>query len=104
MNDRRTVCDYEEGLRAWRAATGHCREVAVVANPSYVASPCELYPLANRNPGPFDAVVGIVMDMDGTTTTTEPLCLHSLEWMVRRKCSLIGRGWIRETSVATDRH
>jgi len=42
-----------------------------------------LYPLANRNPGPFDAVVGIVMDMDGTTTTTEPLCLHSLEWMVR---------------------
>lgn len=83
MNERRTVWDFEQGLQTWRAATGHCREVAVVANPSYVASPYELYPLANRNPGPFDAVAGIVMDMDGTTTTTEPLCLHSLEWMVR---------------------
>jgi beta-phosphoglucomutase-like phosphatase (HAD superfamily) len=83
MEDRRTVTDFETGLRAWRAASGRCAEVALVANPSYVASPYELYPLADRNPGPFDAVVGIVKDMDGTTTTTEPLCLHSLEWMVR---------------------
>lgn len=83
MNKRRTVSDFDTGLQAWRAAAGHCKEVAVVANPSYVGSPCEIYPLADRNPGPFDAVVGIVKDMDGTTTTTEPLCLHSLEWMVR---------------------
>ncbi|MCP4643179.1 MAG: hypothetical protein GY851_22215 [bacterium] len=29
-------------------------------------------------------MTGAVMDMDGTTTTTEPLCLHSLDTMVRR--------------------
>jgi beta-phosphoglucomutase-like phosphatase (HAD superfamily) len=75
--------DVEDGVRLWRQAMGDCDEVALVANPSYIASPYELYPLARRNPGPLDAVVGIVKDMDGTTTTTEPLCLHSLEWMVR---------------------
>jgi len=75
--------DVDTGVRLWREAIGDCDEVALVANPSYVASPYELYPLARRNPGPLDAVVGIVKDMDGTTTTTEPLCLHSLEWMVR---------------------
>lgn len=77
------VVNVDGAVNAWRQAVGPCGEVAVVANPSYVACPVELYPLAPRNPGPFDAVAGIVMDMDGTTTTTEPLCLHSLEWMVR---------------------
>jgi beta-phosphoglucomutase-like phosphatase (HAD superfamily) len=59
-------------------------EIAVVRNPSYVYAPVELYPLAPKVTGPLDWVAGVVMDMDGTTTTTEPLCLHSLEWMVRR--------------------
>lgn len=83
MKPVRSVMPLDEALRCWREAVGDCDEIAVVANPSYVASPYELYPLAPRNPGPLDALLGAVMDMDGTTTTTEPLCLHSLEWMVR---------------------
>ncbi|UCE05708.1 MAG: hypothetical protein JSW07_19275, partial [bacterium] len=33
---------------------------------------------------PVHQLVAAVMDMDGTTTTTETLCLHSLEYMVRK--------------------
>lgn len=61
-----------------------CGEVALVRNPSYIYAPLELYPLPPKTAGPLSRIAGIVMDMDGTTTTTEPLCLHSLEWMVRR--------------------
>ncbi len=83
MKPPKAICDLETGVRFWREAVGACNEVALVANPSYVASPYDVYPLANRNPAPLDSIAGFVMDMDGTTTTTEPLCLHSLEWMVR---------------------
>lgn len=59
-------------------------EFALVQNPSYIFPPFEAYPLA---PGHKHLATGLraaVMDMDGTTTTTEPLCIHSLETMVRR--------------------
>lgn len=59
-------------------------EFAVVANPSYVFPPSELYPLAPVPALPLGRLAGVVKDMDGTTTTTEPLCLHSLEWMTGR--------------------
>lgn len=59
------------------------REYAVVENPSYIFPPIEYYPLA----APLKKVNGlkaVLMDMDGTTTTTEELCIYSLEMMVRR--------------------
>lgn len=59
-------------------------EIAVVKNPAYINSPVELYPLTPKYTKPLSKIVGIVQDMDGTTTTTELLCVHSLEWMVRR--------------------
>jgi len=59
-------------------------EFAVVENPSYVFPPYEMYPLPARSQCLTQGMVGAVMDMDGTTTTTEPLCIHSLEEMVRR--------------------
>ena len=59
-------------------------DFAVVQNPNYVYPPYELYPLPPKRTVLSDGVVGAVMDMDGTTTTTEPLCIHSLETMVRR--------------------
>lgn len=65
-------------------AEAGCEEAALVRNPSYVYAPLECYPLAPRPKGPLPRLAGIVKDMDGTTTTTEPLCLHSLEWMVRQ--------------------
>ena len=59
-------------------------EYAMVENPSYVFPPYEAYPLARKRTQLDEGLRGAVMDMDGTTTTTEPLCIHSLEMMVRR--------------------
>lgn len=60
------------------------QEYAVVENPSYVHPRYDIYPLPARVDTLEEGMAGAVMDMDGTTTTTEPLCLHSLETMVRR--------------------
>jgi len=59
-------------------------EFVVVKNPDYVHPECELYPLAPKITSPIDRLSAVVMDMDGTTTTTESLCLHSLEYMIRK--------------------
>lgn len=59
-------------------------EFAVVQNPSYIHPQFELYPLAPKTLSPQKKIIAAVMDMDGTTTTTEELCLHSLEFMVRK--------------------
>jgi len=59
-------------------------EFAIVWNPDFVHPQFELYPLPENNYGPLEFIEAVVMDMDGTTTTTEELCLHSLEYMVRR--------------------
>ncbi len=60
------------------------KEFAVIKNPAYIYPPFEIYPLAPKQENPLNRVSGIVMDMDGTTTTTEALCLHSLEFMTRK--------------------
>jgi len=59
-------------------------EFAVIRNLEYVFSPFEIYPLAPRVRPPLPHISAFVMDMDGTSTTTEPLALHALEYMVRR--------------------
>lgn len=60
------------------------QEFAMVENPKYIFPPYEAYPLAPRRTQLDEGLLGVVMDMDGTTTTTEPLCIHSLATMVRR--------------------
>jgi beta-phosphoglucomutase-like phosphatase (HAD superfamily) len=67
-----------------RAAQLGSVEFARVRNLEYVFSPFELYPLAARVVPPLDRIVAFAVDMDGTSTTTEPLALHALEYMVRR--------------------
>ncbi len=59
-------------------------EFAIVNNPGYIHPEYELYPLAPKIKKPVNALTASVMDMDGTTTTTEALCIHSLEFMVRK--------------------
>jgi beta-phosphoglucomutase-like phosphatase (HAD superfamily) len=59
-------------------------EYAVVKNPGYIHPEYELYPLAPKIKKPVGALIASVMDMDGTTTTTEVLCIHSLEFMIRK--------------------
>lgn len=58
-------------------------EFVVVKNPVYIHPEYELYPLAKKIKS-TDKLVAAVMDMDGTTTTTELLCIHSLEFMIRK--------------------
>ena len=59
-------------------------EFTVIENPGYVHPRYELCPLAPRLERLEGGLDAIVMDMDGTTTTTETLCLHSLETMTQR--------------------
>jgi beta-phosphoglucomutase-like phosphatase (HAD superfamily) len=76
-----TAAEAAEAFAAMVASLG-ATEVAVVKNPAGIYAPLEFYPLAPRRER-LRALCAVVMDMDGTTTTTEPLCLHSLEDMVR---------------------
>lgn len=59
-------------------------QVVQVRNLDYVTAPFELYPLAAQTRPPLRRIAAFTVDMDGTSTTTEPLALHSLEYMVRR--------------------
>lgn len=76
---------FDRGLKArvMKASGGYeTEEMAVVVNPVGVYPEFDLYPLAPKIRG-FDSLMVVITDMDGTTTTTEKLCLHSLEFMVR---------------------
>jgi len=59
-------------------------EFVRVRNLDYVFSPFEIYPLAPRVKPPLTRIAAFAVDMAGTSTTTEPLALNSLEYMVRR--------------------
>jgi beta-phosphoglucomutase-like phosphatase (HAD superfamily) len=54
-----------------------------ILNPKGVFPEREIVPLGLKSPT-VPSLQAIVCDMDGTTTTTEVLCIHSLETMVRR--------------------
>jgi len=58
-------------------------EFVVIKNPNYIYPEYEVYPLAKKISKPLKKLTAAVMDMDGTTTTTELLCIHSLEYMIR---------------------
>lgn len=58
-------------------------EFAIIHNPDYIFPPYEIIPLAPKISSKRNHLSAIVSDMDGTTTTTEELCLYSLEYMVR---------------------
>lgn len=59
-------------------------EFSIIQNPSYIHPNYEVVPLAPKLNKPTKKIVAVVMDMDGTTTTTEEICIHSLEYMVRK--------------------
>ncbi|MGD8452624.1 MAG: hypothetical protein PVJ57_12465 [Phycisphaerae bacterium] len=76
--------DEAAGLLHTEAAKLGATEFARVRNLDYVFAPFELYPLAPRVTPPLERIAAFAVDMDGTSTTTEPLALHALEYMVRR--------------------
>ncbi len=72
-----------KALEAMSAKLG-TDEFTIVENPSYIYRPFDIYPIPPAVKTPRKRLVAIVKDMDGTTTTTEELCVHSLEFMVGR--------------------
>jgi beta-phosphoglucomutase-like phosphatase (HAD superfamily) len=68
--------------------SNHKGEFAEVKNPSYIFPSVEYYPLA-KPLKKISQLKAALMDMDGTTTTTEVLCIYSLEMMVRRMSNLL---------------
>ncbi len=71
-----------------RTFSAHEGEFAEVKNPSYIFPAVEYYPLA-KPLKKISQLRAALMDMDGTTTTTEVLCIYSLEMMVRRMSHLL---------------
>lgn len=63
-------------------------EYALIENPEFIYPPFEIIPLTKKIYFP-DELIAAVMDMDGTTTTTEELCIESLEFMIRKMSGLI---------------
>ena len=61
-----------------------------IQNPSTVYPSHEICPLALPLTAFSELPVAALMDMDGTTTTTETLCLHSLEFAVRAAMGAAG--------------
>ncbi len=59
-------------------------EYVIISNPEYIFPEKEIYRLAPKSLLPVDHIEAVLMDMDGTTTTTEELCIHSLEYAVRQ--------------------
>ncbi|MFA7692835.1 MAG: hypothetical protein WCX86_08050 [Candidatus Hydrogenedentales bacterium] len=58
----------------------------LLKNPPYVFPPYEICPLAPASTILEEGMEAAVMDMDGTTTTTEALCIESLATMVSCMC------------------
>lgn len=59
-------------------------EIAAVRNLGFIPQPRDYYILAPHSPLPLNNIYAFAVDMDGTSTTTEPLALHGLEYMMRR--------------------
>jgi len=93
-NENAVLCvDVDEAAEVLRrqATELGTTEFACVRNLDYVPSTVELYPLAPRVQPPLERIVAFAVDMDGTSTTTEPLALHALEYMVRRFTGLLSK-------------
>lgn len=68
-------------------ATAHLaslsQEFAVIENYGVAYPPYDVVPLAPKFPRPEGRLRAVLMDMDGTTTLTEDLCIHAHENVLR---------------------
>ena len=81
-----SIPKFADAETAARLAGTLSDQYAIVANPPYIYPPYDVYPLSKGTPVLEDGLLAAVMDMDGTTTTTEPCCIDALNTMVRRCC------------------
>lgn len=75
---------YLSAADAARALTELAPEFVLVEQPAGQFPPFDLIPLGPCRPVCPGPPAAILVDMDGTTTTTEDLCLDALEFMIRR--------------------
>ncbi len=75
---------FTDAMTATRLMSELGEDFAVVRNLSHVFPPYDIYALAPGRSHVENGLKAAVMDMDGTTTTTEPLCINALETMVGR--------------------
>ncbi|MBU2446944.1 MAG: hypothetical protein KJ666_15430 [Bacteroidetes bacterium] len=66
-------------------------DFSLIQNPNYIHPKFELVPFAPKILSQKNDLLAVVMDMDGTTTTTEEICIHSLEYMVRKISGRVDR-------------
>ncbi len=81
-----SIPKFADAETAARLAGALSDQYAIVANPPYIYPPYDVYPLSKGTPVLENGLLAAVMDMDGTTTTTEPCCINALDTMVRRCC------------------
>ena len=81
--------EIEDKDKIYKLLTELGDEFVVINNPGYIYSKFDICPVASKTTKNPDHLVAVVQDMDGTTTTTENLCLHSLETMVRQFTGLL---------------
>ncbi len=81
-----SIPKFADAETAARLAGALSDQYAIVANPPYIYPPYDVYPLSKGTPVLEEGLLAAVMDMDGTTTTTEPCCIDALNMMVRRCC------------------
>jgi len=75
-------------------------DFTLIKNPSFIYPPFEIVPLAEKLLFFEKPIKAVVSDMDGTTTSTEELCIHSLEYMVRLMSGkMLKNEWIGLDSV-----
>mgnify|MGYP000921062229 CR=1 FL=1 len=72
-------------------------DFVIIENPSYVHPHFDICPLAPRRKHLDRGARAFLVDMDGTTTTTEELCLNALEHFVRK-----ATGWDRKEWTGLD--
>lgn len=82
---------FADARTAARLLTELGQDFAVVENLSHIFPPYDVYALAQGRKQVRDTLEAAVMDMDGTTTTTEPLCINALQTMVGRISGLIDK-------------
>lgn len=92
MNEKPRVITYLQGGTALDpdSPSVPAPDSVRIRNLAYMHARYSDYPLAPLIRGPIDGVVAFAVDMDGTSTTTEPLALHALEYMVRRFTDRMG--------------
>lgn len=66
---------------------------AKIPNPASVFPEFEIVPLARPRTHFDEPPLAFLMDMDGTTTTTEVLCIHAMEHTIRQAMGENGTGW-----------